>query len=74
MIVQYFEKARMEWQPWSENGRRVVIADLGRIYFDKMGEDPGLLQPTPPISADTAPLVLSLQVHGLRAKSRHPHL
>jgi len=69
MIVQYFEKARMEWQPWREDGQRVVIADLGRIYFDKMGEDPGLLLPSPPISEGIAPLVLSLQVRAFVQKA-----
>ncbi|HNM36927.1 MAG TPA: hypothetical protein PKI33_07690, partial [Anaerolineales bacterium] len=42
-IVQYFERARLEWQPWRADGYRVVISDLGRAYFDKLGEDPALL-------------------------------
>ena len=69
MIVQYFEKARVEWQPWREDGQRVVVADLGRIYFDKVGEDPGLLPPTQPLSANTQPLVLSLQVRAFVQKA-----
>ena len=44
-IVQYFEKARLEWQPWKPEGQRVVVSDLGRMYFDKLGEDPGLISP-----------------------------
>lgn len=44
-IVQYFEKSRLEWQPWRAEGSRVVISDLGRAYFDKLGEDPALLAP-----------------------------
>lgn len=47
-IVQYFQKARLEWQPWKNEGQRVVVSDLGRIYFDKLGEDPGLLAAVPP--------------------------
>lgn len=47
-IVQYFERARLEWQPWKPEGARVVISDLGRAYFDKLGEDPGLLLPVNP--------------------------
>ncbi len=45
VIVQYFEKARMEWQPSKPENQRVILTDLGRMYFDKLGEDPGLLKP-----------------------------
>ncbi len=48
-LVQYFEKARLEWQPWRAEGQRVVVSDLGRLYFDKLGEDPALLAPVSPI-------------------------
>lgn len=33
-LVQYFENARMEWWPEFATGERVVLTDLGRIYFD----------------------------------------
>lgn len=60
-IVQYFEKARLEWQPWKTEDQRVVVSDLGRIYFDQLGEDPALLPPVKPL--DNAPsTVLTLQV------------
>lgn len=56
-IVQYFEKARLEWQPWKPEGQRVVVSDLGRVYFDKLGEDPGLI---PPVKAlDNTPQTIS---------------
>ncbi|MEW6405327.1 MAG: hypothetical protein AB1649_26350 [Chloroflexota bacterium] len=61
MIVQYFERARLEWQPWKPEGQRVVISDLGRIYFDQLGEDPGLLAPVTPFD-NTQAAVLTLQV------------
>ena len=48
-IVQYFEKARFEWQPGRPEAQRVVLSDLGRIYFDKIGEDPALLPSVKPI-------------------------
>ena len=35
----------MEWQPWKPEGQRVVVSDLGRMYFDQLREDPGLLTP-----------------------------
>ncbi len=47
-LVQYFENARIEWQPWKPEGQRVVVSDLGRMYFDQLGEDAGLLPPVKP--------------------------
>lgn len=44
-IVQYFERARFEWYPELQEGQKVVLANLGRIYFDQVGEDPALLKP-----------------------------
>lgn len=59
-IVQYFERARFEWQPWRAEGQRVVISDLGRMYFDVIGEDPALLPPLPPPD-NTISSIVSLQ-------------
>jgi hypothetical protein len=61
MIVQYFEKARLEWRPWNPEAQRVIVSDLGRIYFDKLGEDPGLLTSVPPTGNVVAQLI-SIQV------------
>ena len=67
-IVQYFEKARLEWQPWMLEGQRVVLSDLGRVYFDKLGEDPALLAPASPIN--NAPIIVtSLQVRAFAWKA-----
>lgn len=60
-LVQYFEKARLEWQPWKPEGQRVAVSDLGRVYFDKLGEDPGLIPPVKPRD-NTVQSVISLQV------------
>lgn len=49
IIVQYFEKARFEWQPNKPEGQRVVITDLGRVYFSQLGEDPAALAPVLPL-------------------------
>ncbi len=63
VIVQYFEKARLEWQPSQPEGQRVVVTDLGRLYFDKLKDDPSLLQAVQPSSnAPVAAPVISLQV------------
>jgi hypothetical protein len=44
-IVQYFERARFDWYPEYGEGQKVVLADLGRIYFDIAKEDSNRLQP-----------------------------
>jgi hypothetical protein len=59
-IVQYFENARFEWRPGLEESQRIGLADLGRIYFDQLGEDPGFLKPAPRDAGPSS--VLSLRV------------
>ena len=59
--VQYFEYARMEWWPEKPAGQRVVLSDLGRIYFDKVVADPQLLKASPP--SNIAGNLLNPQVH-----------
>ncbi len=44
-IVQWFEYARLEWHPEFRPGSQITLANLGRVYFDKRGEDPAHLQP-----------------------------
>jgi len=67
-LVQYFEKTRLEWQPWKPEGQRVVVSDLGRVYFDKLGEDPALLAPTSP-STNAPRIVSALQVRAFAWKA-----
>lgn len=33
-FVQYFEKARLEWQPDNASGAVAWVSDLGRMYYD----------------------------------------
>jgi len=33
-LVQYFEKARLEWHPGYPSGKKVTLTNLGRIYFN----------------------------------------
>ena len=49
--VQYFEDARMEWWPERAAGERVVLTDLGRVYFDKIAANPDLLKPNLALNA-----------------------
>ena len=66
-IVQYFENARFEWRPGQEESQRIGLTNLGRIYFDQLGEDPGFLKPVP---RDAGPSpVLSLRVRAFPAKA-----
>ncbi len=48
--VQYFENIRLEWWPEKPSGQRVVLSDLGRIYFDRAVANPDLLKSNPPSS------------------------
>ena len=59
LIVQYFENARFEWRADRPEGQRVVLTDLGRSYFDWLGEDPAQLQPIRPLDA-TISSILSI--------------
>jgi hypothetical protein len=68
LIVQYFEKARFEWRADRPEGQRVVLTDLGRIYFDLIGEDPAQLRSANPLDATINP-VLSLRVRAYVLRS-----
>ena len=66
-IVQYFENARFEWRPGLAQEQRIGLTDLGRIYFDQIGEDPAFLKPS---QQDARPnLVLSLRVRAFPEKA-----
>ena len=60
LIVQYFELARFEWRADRPEGERVVLTDLGRLYFEHLGEDPANLPPIRPLDAIIGP-ILSIQ-------------
>lgn len=67
-IVQYFENARFEWRPERAEGQRIGITDLGRIYFEQLGEDPAFRKPA--VRGFAGPdLVLQLQVRAFPANA-----
>jgi len=68
LIVQYFEGARFEWRADRPAEQRVVISDLGRIYFDQLKEDPAQLKPIDQLDATINP-VLSLNVRAFVLKA-----
>lgn len=67
LIVQYFEKARFEWRADRPEGQRVVLTDLGRLYFDQSGEDPAHLKPVNPLDATINP-ILAIKLHAFVAQ------
>lgn len=44
-LVQWFQRARLEWQPERPAGERVWVADLGREAYTALGLDPKRLEP-----------------------------
>ncbi|KXK11517.1 MAG: ErfK/YbiS/YcfS/YnhG family protein [Chloroflexi bacterium OLB14] len=67
-LVQYFEKARLEWQPNMLAGQRVVVSNLGYEYFNRIGEDPALQYSVTPLN--NAPrVVTSLLVRAFSLKA-----
>ena len=68
LIVQYFEKARFEWRADRPEGQRIVLTDLGRIYFDQLGEDQAFLRPIDPLNA-TIGNILSLRARAFVLKA-----
>jgi hypothetical protein len=68
LIVQYFEGARLEWRADRPAEERVVISDLGRIYFDQLKEDPAQLKAIDQPNTTINP-VLSLNVRAFVLKA-----
>lgn len=63
-IVQYFQRARMEWRPEKPAGQRIQTAPLGQIYYDWAGLDRDRLKPQPP--PDGAP---GIQIKSITARA-----
>ena len=68
LIVQYFQFARFEWRADRPADQRVVISELGRIYFDQLHEDTAKLKATIPAELTINP-VLSLSVRAFVLKA-----
>jgi hypothetical protein len=60
-MVQYFQRARLEWWPEKPAGQTVQTAQLGQIYYDHAKLDRIRLQPDAPL-AQIAVSVTSLTV------------
>jgi hypothetical protein len=68
LIVQYFQFSRFEWRADRPADQRVVISDLGRIYFAQLQEDSALLKAINPPDATINP-VLSMNVRAFVLKA-----
>ncbi len=68
-VVQFFERAVLEWRPRLAEGERVQLWRLGEAHFQIAGHDPSLLEPEIPattvtdikVSASVRSPVVSLQ-------------
>jgi len=70
LIVQSFQKARMEWHPENQPGQRVTLTNLGKKYFDVMKEDARLLLP---VSDNNSPhLITHLNVRAFPSRAVLP--
>jgi hypothetical protein len=50
-IVQYFQRAKMEWHPELSGDQQVQLGDLGLAYFQASSLDPRLRDPEMPIAS-----------------------
>lgn len=66
-LVQYFQRARFEWQPEQQ---RVILAPLGQQYFEVHDENPSLLLPVAETNGNATPRgVLRLRARAYPAQS-----
>lgn len=66
LMVQNFQRARLEWHPELPSGEQIRPADLGKEYFSLLNENPVRLLSQPPgVDGYThGPLVTELQLRG----------
>jgi hypothetical protein len=59
-LVQYLQRARIEWHPELPSDKRVQLGNLGEVYATTR-LDPSLLQPGPAALAPNVPQITSLR-------------
>jgi hypothetical protein len=64
-LVQYFERARFDWHPELASGQNVILAELGRLYFNQIHEDPVRLAAIQPLNADILSRPLVQKLHAM---------
>ncbi len=58
-IVQYFQRARMEWHPEDAPGSQMHLTNLGELYIERFGVPKDYMIPRPPPSTLDDSIVLS---------------
>jgi hypothetical protein len=53
-IIQYFQRARMEWHPEAASGPEMRLTNIGEIYIEKFGLPGNFDEPVPPPAAPGA--------------------
>jgi len=71
-IVQYFQRARMEWHPDSQP--KIVLTDLGDIYIERIGVPQVHLKPELDVHAQEGVATPSVSVVGLTASASVRHV
>ncbi len=69
-LVQYYEKALLEWHPELPPDQSVRLADLGMTYFNSIPEDPIRLNPAQPLNPAIASLRPVLKLHAMAFVSK----
>lgn len=54
-LVQYFQRARMEWHPERTAGSQMSLANLGEIYIERFGVPGNYDEPLPPPASGGEP-------------------
>jgi hypothetical protein len=62
-IVQYFQRAKMVWQPAKAEGERIQLAPLGEIYYKTARLDASRLAPQAPVGGASDLDKTSLHAH-----------
>ncbi len=55
IVVQYFQRAKMEWHPENPIPYQVTLGDLGDEYIRRINLPASYLAPVPPLSAPLSP-------------------
>lgn len=51
-LVQYFQRARMEWHPENATGSQMYLTNLGEMYIERFGISDAYTDPQPPPAAN----------------------
>ncbi|MFQ6101071.1 MAG: LGFP repeat-containing protein [Anaerolineae bacterium] len=65
-IVQYFQRARMEWHPEEPAGSQMRLTNLGELYIERFGIPGDYDEPLPPPSISGDPSIARPTVTPLR--------